>query len=190
MEAAGRAPFRREGTHALAVCEIQSCKSHGDDLAASARQSPAARVRPCCLAAAAAAAQHIHQHHFRFIQCAVRLKQHHGNIHIRNGIAGSLIHALAQLVVRLVYTGGVQQHILQRPPGDHAGNAGAGGLRLRGDDSHFLADQEVRQAGFAHVRPSDDSNEYRGGVVMLLNGCCSTQSELLSCFYVLGYHSV
>ncbi len=44
MEAAGRAPFRRERTHALAVCEIQSCKSHGDDLAASARQSPAALV--------------------------------------------------------------------------------------------------------------------------------------------------
>ena len=138
----------------------------------------------------AAAVQRLHKCHLRFVQRAVRLEQHHGNIHIRNGIAGGLIHALAQLVVRLVHTGSIQQHILQRPPGDHAGNAGAGGLRLRGDDSHFLADQEVRQAGFAHVRPSDDSNEYRGGVVMLLNGCCSTQSELLSCFYVLGYHSV
>ena len=44
-----------------------------------------------CNCRAAAAAQHIHQHHFRFFQCAVRLKQHHGNIHICNGIAGSLI---------------------------------------------------------------------------------------------------
>ena len=133
----------------------------------------------------AAAVQRFHQRHLRFVQRTIGLEQHHGNIHIRNGIAGGLIHALAQLVMRLVHTGSIQQHILQRPPGDHAGNAGACGLGLRGDDGHLLADQEVRQAGFAHVRPSDDSNEYRGGVVMLLNGYCSTQSELLSCFYVL-----
>ena len=133
----------------------------------------------------AAAVQRLHQCHLGFVQRTVGLEQHHGNIHIRNGIAGSLIHALAQLVVGFVHTGSVQQHILQRPPGDHAGDAGAGGLGLGGDDSHLFTDQEVRQAGFAHVRPSDDSNEYRGGVVMLLNGCCSTQSELLSCFYVL-----
>ena len=50
-----------------------------------------------CNGRAAAAAQSVHQNHFRLIQGTVWLKQHHGNIHIRNGITGSLIHALAQL---------------------------------------------------------------------------------------------
>ena len=79
---------------------------------------------------ATAAAEHIDQYHFRFVQSTIRLEQHHGNIHIGNGIAGGLIHPFAQLVAGLVHAWGIQQDILQRAAGDNAGNAGTGRLRL------------------------------------------------------------
>ena len=118
------------------------------------------------------------------------LDHQNGNVHLGNRIRHHFAHVVAQTGARLVQTRGVQQNILRFAAAEYARNARARGLRLARYDSHLLAHQLVCQRGFAHVRPSDDSNEYRGGVVMLLNGCCSTQSELLSCFYVLGYHSV
>ena len=100
---------------------------------------------------AAALAQSIHQNHFRLVQGTIGLKQHHGNVHIRDRVAGCLVHPLAQLIVRLVDARSVQQDILERTAGHNAGNAGPGGLRLGGNDRHLLPDQTVRQTGLAHI---------------------------------------
>ena len=126
---------------------------------------------------AAAAAQHVHQNHLGFIQGTIGLKQHHGNIHVGNGIAGGFVHALAQLVAGFVYAGGIQQHILQRAAGDHTGNAGTGGLRLGGDNGHLFANQQVGQAGFAHIGAADDRHKNRRRIVMALNGRRVTQNQ-------------
>ena len=121
----------------------------------------------------AAPAQRVDQHLLRLIDAGVRLEQHHGHIHVAQRIAGGLVHPLAQLVFCLVDAGRVQQDILQRPPGNDAGDPGAGGLRFGGDNGHLFPHQQVGQAGFAHVGPADDRHEHRrsiiaGGVVFLV----------------------
>ena len=88
----------------------------------------------------------------------------------------ALVHPLPQLVVGLMDARRVQQNILQRAAGDHAGDAGAGGLGFGSDDSHLLADQTVGQAGFADVRSADHGYKDRRGVVMLLHWCCVFQN--------------
>ena len=71
-----------------------------------------------------------HQAQFRLVQLAVRLKQHQCHVHIADGGSGRFTHALAQFCAGLVNAGCVQQHILHRPAGNNARNAGAGRLRL------------------------------------------------------------
>ena len=131
---------------------------------------------------AATAAQHIHQHHFGFVQCAIGLKQHHGNVHICNGVAGRLVHPLTQFVACLVHTGRIQQNILQRPAGNDARDAGTGGLRLGGDDRHLFADQKVGQAGFAYIGTANDRYKNGRRIIMPLNRCCVTQNLAPVCF--------
>ena len=114
-----------------------------------------------CNGRAAAAAQSVHQNHFRLIQGTVWLKQHHGDIHIRDGIAGRLVHPLAKLIVGLMHARGVQQNILQGAAGHNAGDAGTGRLGFGGDNGHLLPHQTIGQAGFAHVRAADDRHEHR-----------------------------
>ena len=114
-----------------------------------------------CNGRAAAAAQSVHQNHLRLIQGTVWLKQHHRDIHIRDGIAGRLVHPLAKFVVGLMHARGVQQNILQGATGHNAGDAGAGRLGFGGNNGHLLPHQTIGQAGFAHVRAADDRHEHR-----------------------------
>ena len=81
--------------------------------------------------------------------------------HIRDGIAGRLVHPLAKLIVGLMHARGVQQNILQGAAGHNAGDAGAGRLGFGGDNGHLLPHQTIGQAGFAHVRAADDRHEHR-----------------------------
>ena len=76
-----------------------------------------------------------------------------------------------------MHAGGIQQHILQRAAGDHTGNAGTGGLRLGGDNGHLFANQQVGQAGFAHIGAADDRHKNRRRIVMALNGRRVTQNQ-------------
>ena len=66
---------------------------------------------------------------------------------------------LPSLLRALCTPGGIQQHILQRPAGDHAGNAGTGGLRLGSDDGYLFANQKVGQTGFANIGTANDSHK-------------------------------
>ena len=136
---------------------------------------------------AAALFQRLHQHHFRLIEGTVGLKQHHGHIHIRDGIAGSLVHPLAQLIVCLVHARGIQQDILQRAAGDNTRNAGAGGLGLRGHNGHFLPYQQVGQAGFAHIGAANDRHKDGRSIIMSLDGCFLFQNSTPVLFCIIPY---
>ncbi len=105
--------------------------------------------------------QSLDQNHLRFIQRAVGLEQHPWT-HRRQqwSLLAVLSIRLPSFIVRAYARGGIQQNVLQRPPGDDASNTGTGGLGLGSDDSHLLPNQLIRQAGLAHKfgRPMTATN--------------------------------
>ena len=86
------------------------------------------------------------------------LNEQQHRVHVRDGFARDLDHVVAQAVARLVESRRVEQHVLRVAAVHHAVNAVARGLGLVRHDGDLLAHKGVRQAGFADVRPSADSD--------------------------------
>ena len=76
-------------------------------------------------------------------------------------VAHGIHQALVELRVGAVDTGRIDENDLRFGQSDHALDGRPGGLRLIGDDGHFLADQGIQQRGFSGVRPADDGDEPR-----------------------------
>ena len=72
---------------------------------------------------------------------------------------GGGVEPLAEQRAGLVDAGRVDEHDLGVGPGEHAHDAGAGGLRLVRDDGHLRAEDLVEQRGLAHVGPAHERHE-------------------------------
>ena len=75
-------------------------------------------------------------------------------------------HLFVQRGFRFVNTGRIDENDLAIGARDDALDAIASGLRFRGDDGDFLADEAVQQSRFAGVRTTDDGDE--SGAMMWL----------------------
>ena len=70
------------------------------------------------------------------------------------------------VILGAVQAGGVEEGDLRPGPVAHPQDAGAGGLRARGDDGDVLAQDAVEQRRLADVGPADDG--HRPGAKRLL----------------------
>ena len=87
-----------------------------------------------------------------------RLDEQQHRVHVRDRLARDLDHIVAQAVARLVEARRIEQDILRVAAVHHAVDAVARGLGLIRHDGDLLAHKGVRQAGFAHIRPSADGD--------------------------------
>ena len=83
-----------------------------------------------------------------------RLDEQHHRVHIRDAVRDDLVHVIAELRARAVKAGRVDEHELRVVPARHGQDAAARCLRLRRNDGDLLADERVRERGFADVRPA------------------------------------
>ena len=92
-----------------------------------------------------------HQLHICLGKLRPRLGDQHRQVHIRHRILHLLHHVPAQGILGLQKAGGINKHQLGLPFGEDAGDSGAGGLGLLGDDGYLLPHQAVQEAAFAGV---------------------------------------
>ena len=82
-------------------------------------------------------------------------------VHAVHRAGDGLDHVVPQGIFGLDKAGGIQKHQLVLPLGEHAHNAGAGGLGLAGHNGNLLSHQPVEHRGLAHVGPAHNGDKRR-----------------------------
>ena len=101
------------------------------------------------------------------------LHHHQAHVNVTDTVDDGLDHIIAQLVLRLVHTGGIGEDQLRFavcPGVHHTHDLASGGLRLRRHDGDLLPQKPVEQRGFSHIRLADNGNErgFGNGMVFVV----------------------
>ena len=100
------------------------------------------------------------EHGLVFLVEAQRLDHEHDQVRIGQRGGGGAVHgAIERALLAEVQAGRVDEGDLHAGPVEHAEDAMARGLRPRGDDGEFLADERIEQRRLADVGTADERGE-------------------------------
>ena len=98
---------------------------------------------------------------FRLTGRMARFGNHNGSICAAQSGRYGFHHKAAQLILRLMNTGGIHKYKLVGTLGQNTGNSVAGGLGFAGNDGHLFSQHSVHKGGFTYVGTAHNSNKSR-----------------------------